>query len=127
MLIVVGLEPTNISVASSPNPVGMNQQTDFTIILTSGGSGSSGLEGKKISISYGDNSGDSTSTSSGGEAQFTHSYSSDDTYDAIVTFAGAPLHICILNLSGPWVHANHNLPLRGMGNNIEKDFTPISP
>ena len=99
-LLVVGLEPTNISVASSPNPVGMNQQTDFTIILTSGGSGSSGLEGKKISISYGDSNGDSTSTSSGGEAQFTHSYASDDTYNAIVTFAGAPLHICILNLYG---------------------------
>ena len=89
---VVGVvaESTDLTILYTPDPAINLGDTTFYVTLTSGGPGYPGVVGRNVILSFGDGTGNFTSsTNSSGIATFLHDYASDGTFTSIGIFAGA--------------------------------------
>ena len=88
-------ESTNLAILYTPDPASSGISTDFFVILTSGGPNSPGVGGKDVILSFGDGTGNFTSsTNSSGVADFTHTYATVGTYASFGIFTGVPPNMC---------------------------------
>ena len=83
-------ESTDLAILFTPDPAYNLGDTTFYVTLTSGGPGYPGIIGRNVILSFGDGTGNFTSsTNSSGIATFLHDYVSTGTYTPIGIFAGA--------------------------------------
>ena len=89
---IVGViaESTNLAILFTPDPTFTLGDTTFYVTLTSGGPAYPGIVGRSIVLSFGDGTGNfSSSTNNSGIATFLHTYLSTGTYTSFGIFAGA--------------------------------------
>ena len=89
-VVGVAAESTDLAILFYPDPALYLGDTTFYVTLTSGGPGYPGIVGRNVILSFGDGTGNFTSsTNSSGIATFLHDYASTGTFASIGIFAGA--------------------------------------
>ncbi len=82
------LQATATSLTFTPSMLVATQPASFAVTLMSVATGTPGLAGKTVTISYGDGTMDSATTDANGAVTITHTYAASFSYNVVAMFAG---------------------------------------
>ncbi len=86
--LAVGLQATATSLTVTPSMPVATQPASFAVTLKSAATGTPGLAGQTVTVTYGDGGTDSNTTDANGAVTFTHTYAAFGNPNVVASFAG---------------------------------------
>ena len=111
--LAVGLQATATSLTVTPSMPVATEPASFAVTLKSAATGTPGLAGKTVTVTYGDGTTDSGTTDANGAVTFTHTYAAAGNQNVVASFAGgsgvqgADSSVCVFEHVRRVVHANN--------------------